>query len=241
MPLTTNRLNLRASVRQASDCESTSSTARHPDTEVNDFINRGIAALYYLINESRGGRYYVTTKTFPTQVGVQGPYALDGAFYKLLNVGATVNGRLLPLEQVANEAERVTLSDPNLSWWDQPWTDGPPAKYGFANSALYFYPAPQGIYTVTYDFIPAPPQLTDDVTTLDTIERFDDYIIYYAAREIQIKDEEYEAIATLTGRLAEMEARVRASAPNRDIGMPKQVRDTRPHPYLRRSGLRRWP
>jgi hypothetical protein len=229
MALNVNRGAIRASVRQAADIEN--ATARHSDSELNDFINRGIAALYYLINESRGGQYYVTTATVPTVAGTAS-YALASDFYKLLSVTATINGRQCPLLPVDDEAQRVLLSDTSYGW------RGEPARYELAGGNIVFYPTPQAVYSIAVRYVPAAPQPAADGTNLDTIERFDDYVIYYAAREAATKDEEWELVTALTTRLLEVEARVRASAPMRDQGAPPRVQDTREAELL---GRRRWP
>jgi hypothetical protein len=218
--LTRTLAQIRASVRQTADIEGVAALNRHPDANLNDYINRGIAWVYYRINESRGGQYYLSSTTITTSTGVA-VYALDATFYRLLSVVAIVNGASIPLLRIDDEATRVALSDTSRGW------SGIPLRYELTGGNFTFYPTPGAAYSLAIRFVPSAPQLVNDSDTLDTIERFDDAVIYFAAREVAMKDEQYELIAILDGRLAEMDERIRASSPKRDEAVPPRIQDSR--------------
>lgn len=219
MAITQQLVDLRTNVRRTCDIGGSSNLTRHPDASVNDAVNRGIAALYRMLTQLIPDQRYLGTSTITTTNGTS-TYALDASCSSVLYVEMTANGERTWLDAYS-PIEHAALTNPSSTY------SGTPLYYRVIGSNIDLLPAPSGGYTVSYWFVPDSPQLTSDGQTIDTIARLDDYVIWYASREIATKDAKWELIAALESRMTRLEADIMTIARNRDLNAPPHVADER--------------
>lgn len=213
---------LRDLTRKRADVEGYGKLRRHPDTDVNGYVNRGIKAWYQAINRTPGryvSSYPITTVANQTLYPLpqsQGPTYPD--FWRLVNVCGLIAGRQEWLTPFL-ESERPYLSDPQGTWY------GSPTRYALDGTNIELLPIPNANVVVTVRYIPAAPVLTSDTDANDFINGEEDYVIDYAARLIAAKDEQWELVQHLESDLSAQLARIADEAPKRDMSMPGRITD----------------
>ncbi len=223
MALTRSVAQFLTDARQRSDNEGTSALDRFPDLECILYLNRAVWAFHRVMVESRGGNYKVST------VNGTSVYALDAAFYRLLNVNATLNGHKFWLDSF-DENERAQLSDANNGWSGQPF------KYSLVGSNIEFLPTPSAVYTIEVRFVPDPPTLVAgnsyDAVNGDGVN----FIVDTMAGFMALKDENLELHDRLKASVASLKEALEMSLPNRDQNSPPRIQNVRP---MSRFGSRR--
>jgi hypothetical protein len=200
------------------DAEGSDALARHPDADVNDAVNRGLAALYRTLVRTRGDQRYLSSQAISTVAGTTS-YTLSTSAMHIISVEGTVNGSRIWFDAFQPE-EYPLLSDTSAGWSGQPF------RYALRGATdIVFLPVPQSVYTINVWFVPVPSTLASDSDTFDTIARLDDFIVAYAARELAMKDKAWELVAALKGKLEEMRADVEAIARQRDQNAPGRIID----------------
>ena len=218
MALNQTLAQLRASARKCADIEGTSATSRHPDADVNDYVNRGLAALYRLLTLCDSGQRYLSSQIVNVTSGTSG-YTLDTTFAHLISAEATIEGSRIWLLPYMPGAERAILSDSALVDVNRT------PSYRLEGGSITFLPVPASTYTVSLWFVPAAPQLANDATVFDTVQRLDDYIIWHAAREIGTKDKQWDLVRSLDGRILDMRGEIENLARHRDQNAPQRIVD----------------
>jgi hypothetical protein len=231
--------DLRLKARRKADLEN--ALERFPDSEVNDYLNDGVAEYYdLLIRSSRGGnRLFENQATIITD-GLNTIYPLPGDFYDIVHAQANIgnNGVLgdtnVPLSSFTMK-ERAELSSSTPGWNGQPFaymlhggtqqqpgtTQGTvPTQY-----AIEFLPKPAGAIRILIYYIPSCPLLANDFDTLDSSNGWDQYVAIWAAIEMRQKDD--LDTSQLEGKLAAMRERIEALVPHRDRIGPSRVTDVR--------------
>lgn len=218
MPLTQTLALLRGNVRRQCDIEGTDALARFPDVEVNDYVNRGVAALYRILVRSRGDQRFLSSTSITTVAGTSG-YSLNAAFMTLISVEGTVDGRPIWFEAYQPE-EHAFLADADSGWGSAP------IYYAIrGGTTIDFLPTPQAVYSLTAWYVPAPTALSSDSDTIDTIARLDDYVIWWASREVAAKQGAADREAAMTAKLAVLEPEIEALARRRDHNSPPRMID----------------
>lgn len=130
--------------------------------------------------------------------------------------------------------DRPGLSDTNIA------SSGIPLFYRLRAGNIEYLPTPGASgYTSTLWYVPVPVTLASGgATTFDTIDRLDDYIIWYAAREVAKKDRLWDLHNVLSQNLAELRSDIEMLARNRDMNSPPRVRDDLACDRFGRSGER---
>lgn len=229
MSITQQLSDLRTNVRRTCDIQGTSATTRHPDAAVNDAVNRGIAALYRLLTQSIPDQRFLSSQSISLVAGTT-TYALHATFDRLISVDVDANGARTWIDAY-QMPERPALVDTNAT---QPSI---PIFYRLRGANIEFLPTPATSGTATLWFVPDASQLTGDSQTIDTIARLDDYVIWYAARELATKDSKWQLIATLDQRISRIEADVLIFARARDMNAPPRIINER---RLNRYGRAPW-
>lgn len=223
MPLTRTRAQLRTDVRRKADVQGTSALVRFPDAELDDYIDEGYAAFYRKLVGASPESRLVTSATISTVNGTA-VYALSGFtaavtdLLMLSSVDIDLNGRkvwLTPYEP----HERPELSDTNVT------ATGTPLHYRMRGENIEILPAPGGVYTLTIWYIPHQGSLASDATTVDTIQRLDGYIVYWAVREVALKDKHWDLHDRMGARLSEIEGDIEFLARSRDVNSPPRIVD----------------
>ncbi len=206
-----------SATRRATNALGTSALQRHPDSDLFDYVNRGIAALDRLLKlADHGGQRFLSSSTITTADGTE-LYALPADFMHLISLSGDIDGVMRWFTAYQNE-ERPQLVDTNAGW------TGEPLYYRLRQGSISLLPTPAAVYTLTLWYAPNPSTLTTG-QTYDTIARLDDYIITYAARFVLEKDKEWDAYDRMTARLGELRAEVEAIGRNRDVSTPARIVD----------------
>lgn len=215
MSITQTQTQLRTNVRRTCNIEGTAYTARHPDADINDAIDRALGAFYRLLTQHIPDQRFLSSSTVSITSGTT-TYALPATFHLLVSVDLVANGVKTWLTKY-EMPERAALSDQNTMH------TGTPLEYRLRGANIEYMPTPNSSYTSTLWFVPDAPQAAS--LPLDTVGRLDDYVIWYASREIATKDEKWPLIATLDGRMARIEADILQAARARDINVGSRVVD----------------
>jgi len=234
MALTRTRAEIRSDVRRGADIEGTSHLERHPDSDLNVYIDAGYGAFHRKLAEVMPDVRLLLSASASTVSGTS-QYTLTTDFsvsnvLAIYSVDMVIDGEkvwLRPFEM----HERPMLSDTSVN------TTGVPAAYRFRVDTLELLPVPAGVYTVTVWYIPTQSGFANDAATMDTIQRLDDYVTKWAIREVALKDKHWDLHDRMSGRLKELEAEIEFFARSRDVSAPARVTDV----YLAHRGRhRRW-
>lgn len=222
MALNQTLVQMRTNVRNLTDTGGTNALQRHPNSSVNDYINRAIGSLYRKLTEALPAQRYLSSATITTANGTA-TYTLASIaadFDHLISLDLTINGVKTWLTAFEMH-ERPTLADTSTG------TTGIPLSYMLRGGTLEILPTPDGVYTGTLWYVPNMTSLANDADTYDTINRLDDYIIAYAGRLVAMRDKNSETVSYCNNIIAEMDAEIRALARNRDKNSPPRPVDER--------------
>lgn len=203
-------------IRRAANVQGTTALQRHPDADVFDYANRGIAALDRLLKLQDNGQRFLSSTTITTVSGTE-LYGLPSDFMALVSLSGDIDGTMRWLTSYEHN-ERPLLSDENAGW------TGEPLYYRLRQANISLLPVPSGVYTLTLWYAPAPSTLTTG-QSYDTIARLDEYIVAYGAREIAQKDANWELYDRLGVKLAELKSEIEAVGRNRDLNSPARIID----------------
>jgi hypothetical protein len=198
-------------------------TTKHPDSYVNDLLNRGLASLSTICRTTNPEFQPIASTTVACD-GLNTLYALPANFRSLLSVSYvnTSNGGepvwLLPF----SAHERPSLTS------DTAQTESTGALgYRVLGANIELQPLPQNGDTALVWYATTATQLTSDGDVADTFERLDTYVIWWAARELAQEREAWERYDRLTGALASLEADIRILARSVDLSHPPRMVHTR--------------
>ncbi len=217
MALTQTLLQLRTNVRRMTDTQGTTALQRHPDADLNDYVNRGVAALRRELDVALPDQRFLASDAITTEDGIS-LYALPADFNHLISVDLSAYGAkvwLLPYEP----HEHAALTDPSAN------TSGIPIAYRLNGGNIDLLPIPQGIFTCTLWYASDPATLTSDANTIDTITRLDDYVIAYAAKLVAIKDKNWDLVQVCDQMMAGLLESVALIARFRDKNAPSRIVD----------------
>lgn len=215
MALTRTLAQLRADVRKCADVVGV--TDRFPDADVNDYVHRGIAALYRKLTQAQPEQRYLAS-TIVTMSANTSTYSLPANFYTLISVDLVANGHKTWLDAFEwHERPALTTPDTNAS--------GTPCVYKLRAGNIEYLPTPDDDYTSTLWYVPDAPTLAADANTVDTIARLDEYIIWWGARVIAIQNKHWDLADRLTGYIGELEGDILTIGRSRDMNSPPRIVD----------------
>jgi hypothetical protein len=197
--------------------QGTTALQRHPDADLNDYVNRGIAALRRELDVAIPDQRFLASTTVPTVAGTS-LYALPADFNHLVSIDLEADGVkvwLVPYEM----HERPMLTDDSVSYTGIPFT------YRLRGGNIELLPTPQAVYTATVWYVSDPSTLSSDASTLDTITRLDDFVIAYAAKLVALKDNNQDKAASADGLMAMMRDEIAMIARSRDKNAPSRIVD----------------
>lgn len=217
MALTVTLDDLRASVRKFANVQGTTAALRHPDADVNDYINRALGALHRRLTLAVPDQRYLSSSTIATTAG-QAVESLPEDFAYLISVEIQVDGRRYWM-QAYEMHERPVLADPSAP------TNGIPLAYRLRGETIEFLPEPGDAYSILLWYVPTVGQLSGGSDEFDTIARLDEFVIAYASRPIAIKDKNWDLASACKGLIEEVGAEVDAMSRNRDRNSPSRIVD----------------
>jgi hypothetical protein len=198
---------------------------------LDSIINLKLASFYDLLVAARGQERYITDATIAMGpgLGVSGSssiYALPADFYELVTIHLQWQVNDLELMKPTTQRERVTLQ--NWNYWSRYNEKGYRMKGTQVpgTAAIEFFPTPSSTVTAILRYIPAFAPLTDDMTTFDSVNGWENLIALAAAID-------YQAIARkVTAGLDALYqtelTRITGLANQRDAGYAEQVTDVMP-------------
>ncbi len=217
MALTQTRALIRANVRRFTDTGGTNALQRHPDADLNEYIDRALGSLHRALSEYMPDNRLLSSTSVSLVSGTT-EYALPATFDHLISVDISANGHKSWL--VAYEMhERAALTSPDLM------TAGVPVAYRLRGSSIEYLPTPSGSYTSVVWYVPTPTQFTGDSETYDTINRLDDYLVAYASQFIAIKEKNTTLLGVCKDLYGELKTEISMVARSRDKNSPPRVVD----------------
>jgi hypothetical protein len=196
-------------------------TDKHPATYVNDLVNRGLGALSRVCRTTNPEFQPVASTTI-TMDGSATVYGLPGNFRSLISVVYTDSNKRKTWMQPLEWPERAVLTTPEtVSHATRA------AGYQLVGTNIEFLPKPPKNDTALLWFATSVTQLSGDSSVFDTMERLDQYVIWWAAREIAQERENWSRVDRLAQRLGEMEGDIRILARSLDLSAPGRVANLR--------------
>lgn len=217
MALTQTREQLRDNVRRLANVQGASALLRHPDADLNDYINRGYSRLRFLLNQASPDQRWMTSSAITTTAG-QSVEALPSDFGVLVLVDLVANGTKTWLTNYELH-ER-----PALTSADEP-NSGIPFCYRLRGGNIELLPEPGGAYTVTLWYIPHTTELASDASVLDTLNRLDDFVIAYAVRLVAVRDKNWDLKQACQELMAELQGEIEVIGRTRDVNGSSRIVD----------------
>lgn len=192
------------------------------DAEWQRWGNQGLNKLYDLLVRSHEN-YFERTATISVVSGTDS-YALPSRFYKLLSVDVQITTdewyTILPYQ--AAERNR----------FDRYWRRRAPVRnlhaYRIVGDKIRFRPLPSSTDTVRLRYVPLPVpfiESTQEELPNALMEHWSEYIVLWMA--VQALRKEESPTNDLRAEMADMEARIRAGASERNVGDVLCVADVR--------------
>lgn len=183
---------------------------------LDDSINKGIRSLYRFKSEAYEG-YYTTTATLTTSTGEQ-DLEVPEDFYRLRALD-----RDLGSDRVA-ALSRVTLTDARRYQGQgipRVYTLHGPSVDADSIGTIRLFPVPDGAYDLRITYDPQAPELVLDDDDFDFQDDEDEYVIEYALLRCDQREE--RPLNDRKATIAELEQKIRASAPKRDSAEPEYL------------------
>lgn len=199
------------------------------DSELNGYINRSIEELYDLIISCYGNDYYVSSEQFTLSPN-QDTYALPTAFYQSLGVDLVINANeRYTLKPFMFQERNEFRNYPASTYY------GPAYRYSFRGGNIVIQPSPVTGNDLILWYIPLAVVLTSDSDVLQGFNGWEEYVVIDAAIKMTLKQE--GSVEELYRGKADMIARIKQMADNRDSGFPQRVQDVEGYSEF---GARRW-
>lgn len=231
MALTQTREQVRDNVRRAADIRGTNALARHPDADLNEYINRGYAALYRKLTVVLPDQRFLASDVITTEAG-ETLYDLPADFDHLISVDMLADGvRVWLTSHEMNE--RPSLISPDTVGLGRPLT------YRLRASNIELLPTPSAAYSVTLWYVPTTDQFAEDGDVFDTISRLDDYVISYAVKAVAVQNKDWPLVTECRQQMAELDPELEAIARSRDKNSPARIVDEMAGMRVTRWGRRR--
>lgn len=227
-----SRGDLRDQVRLRPDIQN--EVRRFPDSELNYYINEGIAQFHAEMVRARGQGFSEATTSFATVNG-QELYALPAALLEVVKVWTRIDGIERDLHSY-EEWDTQGLVEPqsiNSSY----------SNFGYRISGdnISIRPIPSDVLTIRIKYITTAIKLTNDASTLDGVDGLEEFVILWAARRVALKNRDEFLIAALKLESDEMLERLRAIQPARNAAEAPRLGDVRQDKLSWRRWSRRFP
>jgi hypothetical protein len=207
--------DLRSRVRRRADVEN--EIERHPDVNVDDDINEGIAAFHSEVVRADGQGVLEGTTIFMTAANVD-TYSLPAQFLQLRAATIFHDSREYDLRQ-------FDVIDASVLSAMSGWLDGGIAYYRLYGDNIILKPTPTSAKRVTLKYVGSAVKLTAPSNTLDGIDGFEEYVVAWAAQRIAFKDENWDLLDRLENVKGEQLDKLRAIVSNRDDFEPARFQD----------------
>lgn len=229
MALEQSLAELREAVQRTADV--IGFTDRHPPPYINGLINRAFGALHRKMLIVAPERRPISSQTVTTD-GIATAYSLNTNFRNLLSVEYTGESRktwLVPYEL----HERAALTEEDaVSGQASPRAYSYRIVPGESVQQIELLPRPPAGHTALLWYATTAPQFalssaSVDATTLNVYDRLDDFVIWWAAREIARERADWERYRSLGDDLVSLENEIQTLARMNDVSAPPRPVDVR--------------
>jgi hypothetical protein len=189
-------------------------------TEIYTYINDAKRYVDDLLTRCYGEDYRATSVTFTATVGAENhslSALTSGSFYKLLQLSATGTNGWQDCRPY-NWKERNSLRRTGVVL-----EPGEVYRYKITGDSLSLLPLPTAATRMEIVWIPQTVAMSLTTDSYDDVNGFSKLVVLKAA--YAIKDKLEEDVSALAAEIQAEEARITASAPNRDAGEPARVAD----------------
>lgn len=221
MPLTQTLAQLRDAVQRTAGITAFVGTGkRHTEASVNALINRGLGALQRK-TAIVDPEFRPIASTEITTDGDATEYGLPTNLRSIISVHYDIDGEqiwLLPFQMNERPALASGYTTANATR---------ATHYRRLGTNIELLPLPDADHVVTVWYATTAPQLSADGDTVDVYDRLDDYVVWWASREIAMDREDWERHDRLDAKLASLEADIFILARSRDLNSNARVVDLR--------------
>jgi hypothetical protein len=182
------------------------------------YVNQGCTELYDLLVEARGRTYYRATPTTLTTATNTTRYALPASFYRLISL--RVSGRQGYCLEPFSPQDEPWLREPGV-------TADKPTHYEIQPGYVELLPLHRASLSIVVDYVPVFTDLADDTTPFDGINGWEQYVTYFAAREMYSKDDEAAKVGEQNQAMQMLAKRIQGLAPKRDAFRAERVKNVR--------------
>lgn len=197
-----------------------------PDEEATDYINTAIASWWDLVALTTFAGQIARIPWPISTVTGQGVYPLAPNHLRIISVDANVNGNSYAISALPYQEEQrnVFKLAPYVGWTFNGLSS---VWYQLQGTNISFLPTPPGSYSITVNYFPTAPRLTDMLQSeLNSINGWEEYIVLQAARRMLIKDGQLDMAAALMPLIAEESDRIKACAAQADLNGAEGVHET---------------
>lgn len=212
--------------------------------EWNFNINQSATELYDILITKYGDDYFFAPQLLIQAVGLNAYPLPDGSNYPTAGVNAPAIYKLNGVD--ASIAGATQNNAPNNGWTPlarSNWSDRDkyttyPGQAGALNNIyqmsyremgnlLYVFPANSNM-TLRLNYVPMLQQMLQDTDMLTfSISGWSEYVINDAAMKAMVKEESFDKWQALKAANDLIRERIETTAPNRDVGQPNTVSNTR--------------
>lgn len=210
---------IRTRIRRLADMEDTDDLAS--DAVLNEIINSSYKELIDVLRSCFGHEY--DRKSFTITTDTSDTYALPDDFLSLLWVEMEAQTGLAVRLHPFSIHNAASYSNTNSSY-PLAYRVGRHDPGGHAKPVrgIEIRPPVSG-YTLTLWYVPIPDSLDNDNDTFDSVNGWEDYIVWDGVAQLLAKEESDPSFAVR--KKAEVEMRIRSLAGSTDQGFPDTVGD----------------
>lgn len=184
---------------------------------VNAMINESLQAYYAILAECYGDNYFADSETFTTTADVEVSSLPDRC------AKVTALWWIRGTDDIV-QIRRGTTAHLKLASFDSKnWSQHLPRYRLRGVGAVQWLPKPSEEYSVRCDYVALPADLSDDEDTFDSGMGWEGFIVNDVCAKIAMREQ--ASPAEFLAVRSDVEARIRAQAPERDEGEGLAVRD----------------
>lgn len=205
------------SVRRRANIEN--QTAFIPDTEITEYLNAGLAALYDLLVQAGAQPWYRNSSTITTN-GSSTSYPLPADFYEMQSVDVQLGQGGIP----TITARPYMEYERNRYKYYPGWLYGTPVYYRLQGQNINFIPAPNASFNVILNYYPIFTKLVSGGDTFDGVNGWEEYAIWKATADCKAKLEEDPSYAL--SMMEKLERKIQSMSEQRDTGAAERMTET---------------
>lgn len=217
-----------ARLRQETDTEN--ETQRNTDAFLTDVINRAVKHMHAQMIKCAGQGYFEFDSSFSTVIG-QEFYPLPVQVMqvtKLWTFVLDVEHVMYGYEPTETEGLRPQSADNGLMRNLPRWR--------LVGNQVSLKPSPSVVFPISFRYKGAPPKLVAPTDAIDGVSGFDDFIIFWGARRVFMRDGRTDMAGAVTGDLQAVLAAMQDTVRLLNRSQPVRIADKRGSTVARHFG-----